>query len=418
MKKLIILLCMVLALCSGTAFAENLEILGQPFPDFSTVDTQGNTFTLSEALKDHQAVLINIWATWCPPCEREFPYLNEVYEKYADSVAFIALSCESQDSMEKIETFRESHGVAFPMGSDTDTALAQYVYAAAIPTTVIVDRFGNAAFMRSGSFRDANEVERLVTAFLGESYTETRVYTDIPRSSATAAFPVAAERDVIVENPSAQRVTVFWKEEDTGMPVYVINDDEAHLRLVLDAEADPDDMIYYDYTLEALNTLSSLLTDDRTAYRYDQAMPSARDQYHYTAGVLAGYSESDDRDMMVYFISSEDYIEEFMADFRAQGYDVTWAYADGETQPEAAAYIIHAVDQNNDAVPGVYVNFCTDTACTTVKADDDGVITFEGEPDAYHVVLLKAPAGLSFDQDFELYTAAEYGQWLLRIRKD
>ena len=418
MKKLFLLLLM-LVLCLGAANAENTEILGQPFPDFSAEDTEGGVFTLSGALQDHEAVLINIWATWCPPCEREFPYLNAVYEKYADDVAFIALSCEPQDSMEKIAAFRASHGIAFPMGSDTDTGLAEYVYAAAIPTTVIVDRFGNAAFMHSGSFRDAGEVERLVTAFLGDGYTETRVYTDIPKSSATAAFPVAAERGVIVENPSAQRVIVSWQEKDTGMPVYVINDDVAHLRLTLDAEADPENMIYYDYGLGALNTLSGLLDAERSAYRYDQAMPPAGAEYHYTAGVLAGYTESDDRDIMVYFISSEDYIEEFMEDFRAQGYDMTWTYADEQEQTDAAAaYMIHAVDQNGDPVPGVYVNFCTDTACVTAKGDDDGVITFDGAPEVYHVVMLKVPEGYSFDQDFELYTTAEYGQWLLRIRKN
>ena len=41
-------------------------------------DVDGNTFTLSESLKDHEAALITIWATWCPPCYLEFPFLNEV----------------------------------------------------------------------------------------------------------------------------------------------------------------------------------------------------------------------------------------------------------------------------------------------------------------------------------------------------
>ena len=419
MKRLFILLFLILTLGIGGAFAENVEILGQPFPDFTTVDTEGNPFTLSEALKDHEAVLINIWASWCGPCEQEFPFLNEVYEKYSDSAAFIALSCESADTLEMIGEYRSSHGITFPMGSDSDTALSEYVYAAAIPTTVIVDRFGNAAFMHSGSFRDANEVERLVTAFLGDQYTQTTVLAEIPRNTSTAAFPVSAERSVIVENPSAQRISVFWQEKDTEMLVYVLNDDTAHLRLTLDSQDDPEDMLYYDYGTGAFYMLSSLLDADRSAYRVDQAMPAANDPYHYTACILAGYSESDERDVMVYLISSEDYIEEFMEEFRGQGFDVTWAFADAQAQAEApVVYMLFVVDQNGAPVPDVLVNFCTDAACTTAQSDADGVITFDGAPDIYHVTLLKVPAGYSFDADFELYTAPAYGAWMLRVRKD
>ena len=54
-----------LTLCAGTASAEerNAAVLGKPFPDFTATDSTGNPFTLSEALKNHEAVLINFWAT-------------------------------------------------------------------------------------------------------------------------------------------------------------------------------------------------------------------------------------------------------------------------------------------------------------------------------------------------------------------
>ena len=75
MKKFLSCL-LALFLCFGIAQAEGTGILGKPFPDFSVTDCDGNTFTLSEALKGHEAVLINLWATWCPPCRLEFPFLN------------------------------------------------------------------------------------------------------------------------------------------------------------------------------------------------------------------------------------------------------------------------------------------------------------------------------------------------------
>ena len=174
MKKVLIALALLLALCLASAYAEEAGILGQPFPDFTVTDTQGNEFTLSEALKDHEAALINIWATWCPPCEAEMPMLNEVYEQYGDQVAFIALSYDADDTAEKVEAYRVDHGISFPMGRDEGAALYQYLGRQGVPTTVIVDRFGNAAFLRVGSFFDTGEVRRVLEAFLGDGYSNLR----------------------------------------------------------------------------------------------------------------------------------------------------------------------------------------------------------------------------------------------------
>ena len=133
MKKLIlVILALALALATGAAAEEEAGILGKPFPDFTATDTQGNTFTLSEALKDHEAVLINLWATWCPPCESEFPDLNEVYGRYGDRVAFIALSTEENDDLDTIEAYRTSHGITFPMGRD-EAGLMNYTASSGIP---------------------------------------------------------------------------------------------------------------------------------------------------------------------------------------------------------------------------------------------------------------------------------------------
>ena len=82
------------------------------------------------------------------------------------------------------------------------------------------------------------------------------------------------------------------------------------------------------------------------------------------------------------------------------------------------AYVLHVTDQNGDPVPGVYVNFCTDQACVMQKSDENGTITFDGEPAVYHLQLLKAPAGYSFDKDFEMYTENAYSEATLYIRKD
>ena len=117
-KFLSLTLCVIMtmtALCAGIASAEeqSADITGKPFPDFTATDSTGQPFTLSEALKDHEAVVINFWATWCGPCHNEFPFLNEAYEKYHDRVAFIALSTEDKDTLEKIEAYRKENSISF-----------------------------------------------------------------------------------------------------------------------------------------------------------------------------------------------------------------------------------------------------------------------------------------------------------------
>lgn len=420
MKKALIALALLLTVCLVSASAEDAKILGQPFPDFTVTDTQGNTFTLSEALKDHEAALINIWATWCPPCEAEMPILNEVYEQYGDQAPFIALSYDADDTMEKIEAYRASHGISFPMGRDEGASLYQYLGRQGVPTTVIVDRFGNAVFLCVGSFFDAGEVRRVLEAFLGDGYTESAVLIEIPKDTATAAFPVSAVTSIQVENENIQPV-IFWAEGDPEPQMtYVIYDDTAHLRLEAAASDDPANMICADYYMN-FYPLSSLLDAQRSAFLFDVKMPDADADKHYNYICLVdGGSEEGKILYGVYLISGDEYIEELENDLLSWGYQVTWEYANSLPAGEAApqAYILHITDQDGAPVPGATVKFCTDTTCVLLQADENGIVSFDGAPDAYHVQLLKIPDGYSFDADFELTIGDAYAEWILCIWKD
>lgn len=416
MKKLVFLTLLLLVLACA-AYAANDDILGRPFPDFTAVDTEGNTFTLSEALKDHEAALINIWATWCPPCGREFPYLNEAYGEYGDRVAFIALSCEEQDTLEDIAAYRAERGLALPMGSDEGQKLSDYTGLVSIPTTVVVDRFGNAVFLHSMMFSDVSEIKSVLDEFLGNEYGETKVLTGIPKDSQTKLFPLSAARALYVENENARRIDVQMNGKDSGMLIYVVNGDTARVRMEIAATDNLSDMIYYDAGNGKINYVTTLLDAARGAYVYEQPM----NPDDYTAGVLVAYQDADDpEEIDMYLISGEEQIEQFLNLMRDEEHQVSWSYAQ-DAQAESAAlseYILHIADQNGGAVPGAYVNFCTDTECSTMKSDDQGVIRFAGAPDIYHLVLLKLPAGYSSDKEFEAYTQPTYGEWYLRVKKD
>lgn len=418
MKKIVsLLLALAAVLCFGAGAAEEAGMLGKRFPDFTVTDTEGNRFTLSEKLQDHEAALINIWATWCPPCGAEMAFLNEAYEQYKDRVAFIALSCEENDTLETIAAYREARGLSFPMGRDEGDSLHLYTGGKGIPTTVIVDRFGNAAFLQIGSFLSAGEISRVIETFLGDGYTETAVLAEIPKDASTRAFPVSSARAIHVENENARGVLLWVEGNPDPQPAYVIQDAAAHLRLEIAASDDPAAVIFYNYS--DIFMLPDLLDAERNAYIFDQPMPGADAESHWVCCLLTKEGDTDDDVVAVYLIPGEEYIEELAEDVRSWGYEVSWEYGD-YAWPEAAlpqAYLLHVVDQNGAPVPGVFVTFCTDTACIMQQSDESGTVSFDGAPDVYHVQLIKVPDGYSFDPAFELYTTRTYGEWLLRIQK-
>ena len=177
MKKMLIALLLA-ALLSLPAMAETL---GQALPDFTVATIDGGSFTLSEALKDHDMVLINLWATWCPPCEMEFPYMELAYEQYSDRVAVLGLSVEPNDTTEKLQAYADSHGLTFPVGSDTEVNLADVFQIETIPTSIVVDRFGNVAVVESGAQTSTRSFPALFDYFLNPEYTETTVLDAFPK---------------------------------------------------------------------------------------------------------------------------------------------------------------------------------------------------------------------------------------------
>lgn len=92
-------------------------------PDFTFTDINGVSHTLSETLKEKEMVLINLWATWCGPCESEFPFLEEAYEQYKDKVEVFALSIDENDDDAKLTEYVASHGLTFPSGMKRSTSL-------------------------------------------------------------------------------------------------------------------------------------------------------------------------------------------------------------------------------------------------------------------------------------------------------
>ena len=196
MRTMRILLMLLLALALlGAAQAEAYFVaddhLGEALPDFTVTTIDGDTFTLSEALKEKNVVLVNLWATWCGPCNMEFPYMEAAYEQYADRVEIIALSVEEMDTNEKLREYVAANGLTFPVANGTQTAIGMDY--TSIPVTIVVDRFGNIGYAGRGAHIAVSDFTRLFDFYLSEDYAETQVLTEIPEAMPTVDRPDPAE---------------------------------------------------------------------------------------------------------------------------------------------------------------------------------------------------------------------------------
>lgn len=419
MKKAVSVL-LALALCLAIALAEDAGILGRPLADFTATDIDGNPFTLSEALKDHDAALIHLFSTRSEICALEGPFLEEAFARYGDRVAFIALSCDPEDTEQTVRACREAHGFSFPVGLDEGLELARTVGADVLATTLIVDRFGNVAFRYGGIFKSVRELCSVIEPFLGGDYAQTAVLDGIPAVSATGVFPVAASREVRVDNENIKPVFFTNDAPPTRLEAWIVEDSVAHVRMELPASDNPYDMVCYDANGASLHELPTLLNAQRDAYVLDAPISGGGDGCFYTRVCLSDWTGKDpEGDINVYLIDDEASLDALCEHLGKEGWVLSEA-GGGEraVQPAMEAYVVHVVDQYGDPVPGAFVTFCTDSACAPVLADENGDITFAGAPQVYHVQLQRVPEGYSFDPDFEFSTGDAPDEWLLRVCRD
>ena len=171
MKKsfaLSLALVLVLVIHMTCAQADPEDFKDRIMPDFSVSTIDGNTFTLSDSLKTHNLVLINLWATWCGPCCVEFPYLETAWEQYSDRVDVIAMSVEESDTFETLRSFAGDNGLHFPIGRD-ETDLFGRMGGSAIPTTLIVDKERRVVSVEIGSKGSVEEFTSLFDSLLSSA---------------------------------------------------------------------------------------------------------------------------------------------------------------------------------------------------------------------------------------------------------
>jgi cytochrome c biogenesis protein CcmG/thiol:disulfide interchange protein DsbE len=110
-------------------------------PEFTVERSDGGTWMLSEARGD--GVILNFWASWCPPCRAEMPALERVHNDLADEgIQVVALNVTRQDSESAAKAFAADLGLSLPIGLDRTGEIERLYQVRALPTTFFIDADG------------------------------------------------------------------------------------------------------------------------------------------------------------------------------------------------------------------------------------------------------------------------------------
>ena len=135
-------------------------------PELTLIDIQGSTHSLSDF--QGEVVLVNLWATWCPPCKAEMPTLQAYHNKYEDE-GFTVIAINDGDPTSDVLQFAKDYKLTFPVWLDpTYSATEQAFKTLNLPSSFIIDRQGTVRLSWVGEINN-KMLEKYVTPIIKEN---------------------------------------------------------------------------------------------------------------------------------------------------------------------------------------------------------------------------------------------------------
>lgn len=122
-------------------------------PELNLTTLQGSPASLSDYLGS--VVLVNLWATWCPPCREEMPALQAFYEKYKDE-GFVLIAIDQGETPQEVAAFAAEYNLTFPLWLDPMSAAGRAFETINLPSSYVIDRSGRVRLMWIGGISEKN----------------------------------------------------------------------------------------------------------------------------------------------------------------------------------------------------------------------------------------------------------------------
>jgi cytochrome c biogenesis protein CcmG/thiol:disulfide interchange protein DsbE len=148
--------------------ADVAALTAKPAPPFTLETVDGRTLSLSDY--QGQVVLVNVWATWCPPCVRETPRLVRVYEEFkGQGFVMLGVNTTYQDDREAVATFVRDQKISYPVLLDLDGTVGTVYGGRLMPTSYLIDRDGKIVVTKVGEVDEAQLREQVAALLRGET---------------------------------------------------------------------------------------------------------------------------------------------------------------------------------------------------------------------------------------------------------
>ena len=122
---------------------------GDPAPDFSLSSIYADQPAIALADMQGKTVYVDFWASWCGPCRQEMPLMDDLYAQYKD-LGFTILAVNVDENRDEALRFLDKVPVNYPILYDPESSVSELYEVQAMPTTVMIDRNGNARYLHYG----------------------------------------------------------------------------------------------------------------------------------------------------------------------------------------------------------------------------------------------------------------------------
>ena len=154
------------SLLAVVLMSSSFGLAAEAAPDFTLKSRSGENLRLEE--QRGNIVLVNFWASWCGPCREELPKMEALQQSYQD-LGFTVLAVNVDDHPSKADVLLDDVQVTFPVLYDTQGKVSEQYDVSAMPTTVIIDRDGNARLTHKGyKSGDEHKYEKAIKVLLRE----------------------------------------------------------------------------------------------------------------------------------------------------------------------------------------------------------------------------------------------------------
>ena len=147
------------------------QVVGKAAPDFTLKTLDGKTLKLSDLRG--KAVVLNFWATWCPPCKVELPWFVDLQKQYGGQGLQIVGISEDEGGKDKVAAFVKEMGVNYTIAVDDSSVSEKYGDVEDLPTTFYIDRNGKIVEFAMGLV-DRSEIEEKLKTALASTRTLTQ----------------------------------------------------------------------------------------------------------------------------------------------------------------------------------------------------------------------------------------------------